>query len=360
MAANQRSSAPDWLFRTLQRAGLRVESGHTSSSLLIQLEGSRPIEFGVLLFPVLSLERAQELVQNLRGPNPKTRFLFAIRQLSERTREMLRTSGCSWAEELTGIVHIVAPGLLVNVNGISNSKLRSESAVRARLRDRSGLLAEALLISNPKDKILLRTIASRAHISTALASRVLTRLSKNNLMDIQGAGPNRFWRLADRGGLLDLWAAEEHQRPEKTYGLYVWSRSPQGLLEKLPSLNRLTQAWALGGPAAANSYTPTLTTHPDPSIWVDARIPPEEVARALQGEIADKGANIQLWQSERNLALKLATYQLPKERRSPPSGQELRLVSKPRAYIETIRAAGRSPEIAQNLRERILSGNESD
>src|ERR1035441_82288 len=113
MAANQRSSAPDWLFRTLQRAGLRVESGHTSSSLLIQLEGSRPIEFGVLLFPVLSLERAQELVQNLRGPNPKTRFLFAIRQLSERTREMLRTSGCSWAEELTGIVHIVAPGLLV-------------------------------------------------------------------------------------------------------------------------------------------------------------------------------------------------------------------------------------------------------
>jgi Glycoside hydrolase family 2 C-terminal domain 5 len=70
-----------------------VESGHTSSSLLIQLEGSRPIEFGVLLFPVLSLERAQELVQNLRGPNPKTRFLFAIKLTLHTAPGGLRADG---------------------------------------------------------------------------------------------------------------------------------------------------------------------------------------------------------------------------------------------------------------------------
>ncbi len=359
MMANRRSSAPDWLFHTLQRAGLRVESGRTPASLIIRLQDSEPLEFDVLTFPVLSLERAQEIVQSMPARNPKARFLLAIRQLSERSREMLRTSACSWAEELSGIVHIVAPGLLVNVNASLNSKRQPESTVRARLRDRSGLLAEALLISNPKDKIALGAIASRAHVSNALASRVLTRLSKINLIEVHGAGPNRFWRLADRGGLLDLWAAEEQQRPEKSYGLYVWSRTPQGLFEKLPSLNHLTQAWALGGAAAANAYAPTLTTYPDPIIWIDARIPPEEVARALQGEIADKGANIQLWQSERNLPLELAT-QLPREPSSPRHGRELRLVSKPRAYIETVRAAGRSPEIAQNLRERILSRNESD
>jgi hypothetical protein len=359
MMAKQRSSAPDWLFRTLQQAGLRVESGSTPESLIVRLQGSKPIEFHVLAFPVLSLERAQEVVRSALVLNPKARSLLAIRQLSERTREMLRTSGCSWAEELSGIVHIVAPGLLVNLNAISISERQPESAVRARLRDRSGLLAEALLISSPKDKIALGAIARRAHVSNALASRVLTRLSKINLIEVHGAGPNRFWRLADRGGLLDLWAAEEKQRPEKSHGLYVWSRSPQGLFEKLPSLNHLTQAWALGGAAAANAYAPTLTTYPDPIIWIDARIPPEEVARALQGEIADKGANIQLWQSERNLPLELVS-KLSNKRGSPLHGQELRLVSKPRAYIETVRAAGRAPEIAQNLRERILSGNESD
>ena len=354
MMANQKP-APDWLFRTLQQAGLRVESGDTSASVKIRLQGSKPIEFDVLTFPVLSLEKAQEIVQSMPARNPKSQFLLAIRQLSERTREMLRTS-CSWAEELSGIVHIVAPGQLVNVKASLNSERQRESAVRARLRDRSGLLAEALLTSSPKDKIALGDIASRAHVSNALASRVLARLSKINLIEVYGAGPTRFWRLADRGALLDLWAAEEQQRPQKSYGLYVWSRSPQGLYEKLPSLNHLTQGWALGGAAAANAYAPTLTTYPDPIIWIDARIPSEEVARALQGEIADKGANIQLWQSDRNLPLELATH-LSK---TPGSGQELRLVSKPRAYLETVRAAGRAPEIAQNLRERILSGNESD
>lgn len=357
-AANHRSSLPDWLFRTLQRVGLRAEPGQTPASLLIGIEGSRPVEFDVASFPVLSLERAQEMTEGARRHHRKARLLLAIRHLSARTREMLHTRGCSWAEEATGIVHVVAPGLLVNVNGVMLSELRPQTAARARLRDRSGLLAEALLTSSPQDKIFLRAIAGNAHVSNALASRVLSRLSKNNLIEVHGAGPNRFWRLADRGGLLDLWAAEERQRPEETCGLYVWSRSSQGLLDKLPSLNRLTQKWALGGPAAANSYAPTLTTYPDPTIWVDARVPPEEVARVLQGEIADKGANLQLWQSERNLPLELATIQAPRER-SSRRGLEIRLVSKPRAYIETMGAHGRSPEIAQNLRERILSGNES-
>jgi hypothetical protein len=333
-----------------------VEPGGTSASIKIRLQDSKPIELDVLTFPVLSLERTQEIVQSIPARNPKKQFLLAVRQLSERTREMLRTSTCSWAEELSGIVHIVGPGLLVNVNAGSNSKRQRESAVRARLRGRSGLLAEALLTSRPKDRIVLGAIANRAHVSNALASRVLTRLSKINLIEVHGAGPNRSWRLADRGALLDLWAAEEQQRPEKSYGLYVWGRSTQGLYEKLPSLNHLTPAWALAGAAAANAYAPTLTTNPDPVIWINARIPPEEVARTLQGEIVDKGANIQLWQSERNLPLELATYLSKK----PGSGQELRLVSKPRAYLEAVRAAGRAPEIAQNLRERILSGNESD
>src|SRR5947209_1958238 len=103
MAANQRCSVPDWLFRTLQRAGLRVESGHTPASLMIRLEGATPLEFDVLSFPVLSLERAQEIIQSSRGGNPKARPLLAIRHLSERTREVLRTCGFSWAEEVTGI-----------------------------------------------------------------------------------------------------------------------------------------------------------------------------------------------------------------------------------------------------------------
>jgi hypothetical protein len=356
MAPATRSPVPDWLFRTLQHAGLRAEPGQTATSLSIRVQGSSPVEFEVVRFPVLSLERAQQSIEAARRRRSRARLLLAVRQLSERTRELLSTSNCSWVEEATGNIYLVAPGLLVKVSVAVISESRSRAVARARLRDRSGLLAEALLTADPHQKIVLRDLAGRAHVSNALASRILARLAKDNLVQIHGAGPNRFWQLADPGGLLDLWSSEEHQRPEKTCGIYVWSRSPQELLGKLPSLNRLTHKWALGGPAAANSYAPTLTTYPDPAICVDARIPPEEVAKALQGEIADKGANIQVWQSERNLPLELATVALAKPGSS--RGHEIRLVSKPRAYIETVGAQGRSPEIAQNLRGRILFQND--
>lgn len=359
MATRERSSVPDWLFRTLQKVGLRVEPGQTPSTVAVHLDGCEPIKFDILNFPVLSLERAREVAGPNRVQNSGKRLLLASRQLSARTREMLRTDGLSWAEELTGVCHLVGPGLLVDVGGSVDLERRPESPARARLRDRSGLLAEALLMARPEDRIHLRTIAKRAQVSTALASRVLNRLSKINLIQTHNAGPNRYWQLVDRGGLLDLWATEEHQRPEETTGLYVWSRSPQGLFEKLPLINHLTERWAFGGPAAANSYAPTLTTYPDPTVWVDARIPPEDVARTLQGEIVDKGSNLQLWQSERNLALELANLLKPSEPSSLPRNPELRVVSKPRAYIEAVGGAGRSPEIAQNLRERIL-GNDSD
>jgi len=75
---------------------------------------------------------------------------------------------------------------------------------------------------------------------------VLTRLSKLELLDTHGAGPQRFWKVSNAGGLLDLWAAEE-QSGAQTTGLYVWSRSPQELLRKIPQLNQLNGRWALGG-----------------------------------------------------------------------------------------------------------------
>src|SRR4051794_29594376 len=129
--ADSRSYVPDWLFRTLQRAGLRVESGTTPSSLTIRLEGSRPIVFDVLRLPVLSFERAQQIVESTRGQSPEPRVLLAIGQLSARTRDTLRAASCSWAEELTGIVYVVGPGLFVNVNRELNSEGRRESRAHA-------------------------------------------------------------------------------------------------------------------------------------------------------------------------------------------------------------------------------------
>jgi hypothetical protein len=195
-------------------------------------------------------------------------------------------------------------------------------------------------------------------VSTALASRVLTRLSKLKLLDTHGAGPQRFWKVSNAGGLLDLWASEEA----------IWRADYRSVrlepitartIKETPQLNQLDGHWALAGTAAANLYAPTLTTYPDPSVWIESHFAARQVATVLGGEVVDKGANLQILQSKSNLVFENATVWAPSHSVDSLPIQDLRIISRPRAYIETVNAGGRGPEVAQNLRQRIVSNGVS-
>ena len=86
----------------------------------------------------------------------------------------------------------------VRIQGV----LQKESMTRARLRDRSGLMAEILLLNFLNKEIRLANLARQANVSTALASRVLTRLAKLKLLDRHGGGPQRFWKMPT---LAEFW-----------------------------------------------------------------------------------------------------------------------------------------------------------
>jgi hypothetical protein len=356
---NVKASPTESVSRMLHRVeGLEVHSGSEPDSLSVSVNAGRRANFEVFSIPVLSQEKADELVrvwQAAHSDNRRNR-LIATQYLSSATRELLRENGISWIEERTGICRLVAPGLLVDLKLEGSGQ--KESAIRARLRDRSGLVAEILLLNLLHMEIRLANLAKQAHVSAALASRVLTRLTKLELLDTHGAGPRKFWKVSNAGGLLDLWATEEHSGAQTT-GLYVWSRSPQELLRKIPQLNQLHGRWALRGTAAANLYAPTLTTFPDPSIWIESHFSTRQVASVLGGEVVDKGANLQILQSKSNLAFDNATLWVPNSSEADSPIQDLRIISRPRAYIETVNAGGRGPEVAQSLRQRIISNGVS-
>lgn len=339
--------------------GLETHPASEPGVISISVKGSNQIQFDVLSIPVLSQERATELIhewQDSTSTRNRRNRLIATRHLSSQTRKLLRENDLSWAEERTGVCRLVAPGILVDVR-VEGAE-QKETAIRARLRDRSGLIAEILLLNLVHGEIRLANVAKQARVSTALASRVLTRLSTLKLVETNGAGPQRFWKILNAGGLLDLWATEEQSVPQGT-GLYVWSRSPQELLKKMSQLNQLNCRWALAGTAAANLYAPTLTIFPDLSVWVESHFSLRQVAAVLGGEVVDKGANLQVLQSKSNLALENATLWTVNSGSSDLPQQKLRIISSPRAYIETVNAAGRAPEVAQNLRQRILSNGVS-
>jgi hypothetical protein len=336
-----------------QIEGLQLTKREDNTLTLTLRGDSHGRTFEVFPIPVLSKEKAAELIK--RQPfatDPARAPLVATGQLAEQTRELLRKSGISWAEELTGVCHLTGRGLLIDTRIPDDSERKGRSAVQAKLRARSGLVVESILTFFRHEPIFIKTIAARAGVSPALAFRVLWRLSRLNLLEVHGSGPNRYWKLNEAGGMLDLWAVEE-EPPKRVTNLYVWSRSPQDLLQKLPELDQFDRKWAVGGTMAANLYAPTLSSDPEPTVWVDGHLPAKEIATALGGEVVDKGSNLRIWQSGDNLPLNQAAV-APKGS-VPEAASNVRMVSPARAYIEAVTSAGRGPDVAQNLRERILS-----
>lgn len=351
-----RESIPNWLPPMLEQVdGVEVRPGPTLRSISIKVNDGRLTSFEILNIPVLSQEDANEVIRRLHESNPDSaRFhrLIATKHLSSATRQLLRNAGISWVEERTGTCRLLAPGLLVDVRIEATRQRNAE--IPARLRGRSGLVAETLLLNFLNKEIRLASLAKQTKVSTALVSRILARLSKLELLKTHGGGPHRFWEISNPGGVLDLWASEE-ERTVQTTDLYVWSRAPRELLQKIFQLNKLQGRWALSGTAAANLYAPSLTTFPDPTVWIESRVPIRDVARVLGGEIADKGANVQVWQSTTNLAFVNARMWASANQLDALQLDSLPIVSPPRAYIETVNSTGRGPEAAQNLRQRILS-----
>jgi predicted transcriptional regulator len=349
---------PDWISRLLHQVDGISFDQISRDSFNVSVPGGKHYTFTIRSFPSLSREKAVDLVASLKHmESTRIRPIIASRKLAAPTREVLRQANVSWIEAETGVCHFVAPGILIDTKIEEHGHQKDSDSTRIRLRDRSGLLAEALLTSSKANDLRLASIVKRTNVSSGLASRLFRRLTDLGILTEHGGGPNRKWQLTDFGALLDLWAQEERE-VERVTSLYVWSRSPDALYDKLPALNDLKIQWALAGVSAANLYAPTLTATPNPIVRIDASVPASQAAHALGGEIVQKGANMLLWQTTGNAALyNVAPWISTHGGIGRASAGLLQIVSRPRAYIESITGPGRTPDVAQNLRERMIASN---
>ncbi len=347
-----------WILRQLRAVPelqVVVPAQDTGSHPRVELGAGQghTVPFELLEIRLVSEERARDLLETVRAAG--VRVLIATTRLAPRTRTLLRDAGLSWLERDTGRCRLYAPGLLVDVVVHPDLDRVHETGRRARprtaapkLRDRSGLIAEALLLRTGEDRITLTELAETTRLSRGLVSRLFSRLTELGLLGVHGKGPHKTWLLSDPGALLDLWAAEERTTPEEVTGLSVWSRTPDELLDRLISLGAQFP-YALGGAAAANLHAPTLTVTPQPDVWIPADIPAAELAKRLGGEVVESGANVRVLQSAGDVALLLAQT-LPSKQ---PQGRGLSTVSPYRAYVQARATAGRGPEAADALRRTL-------
>jgi hypothetical protein len=126
-------------------------------------------------------------------------------------------------------------------------------------------------------------------------------------------------------------------------------RSSDDLLDQLATLNKASFEYALGGVTAANLFAPSLTVMPQPTIWIPAAASANDVARLLGGEVVESGANVRVWQTSGDVALRRAYSLLP----TWPTHSGLRVVTPYRAYVEALQATGRGPDAAAALRHTL-------
>jgi hypothetical protein len=345
-------TAPEpWLIRHL-RSLTDVDVSTHDGKLLLRVAGGKTVPFVTVQASRLSVEDARQIQPEVfeRGPR---RMLLVTRRLTSEARATLRERGISWIERDTGCCHIIGPGLLLDRFRAEHRVGGTRGGVADRLpatelQGKSGVFAETLLLRFLDVPFTATASAKQAGISTALASRILLRLDREGITAVHDSGPKKRRTVMDPAALLDLWSAEERRDKRDHQGLYVWSRTPQDLVGQLQHLTMQGLRWAIGGVSAANLYAPTLTAVLPPEVWVDAGIPPSEVAAGLGGEVVESGANVFLLQTAGDLALR---HSGPSQ--VPGFDHPIPLVSKYRAYIEATGAGGRSDEVAERLRKQL-------
>ncbi len=316
-------------------------------------------------------------------------MLLAVRSIPSAIRDELAAAGISWAEQLTGHLHLQATPLFVHVEGrgqpIEPPTPTNASHRPTRLVGLSGRCVETLLLLATTPGRLERGVtttqlAALAGVTQPQATYVLHRLEREKVLKPTRSGGRTWnWVVVDAAGLLDLWSAEDNAPVEETQ-IYAWSRAPQELLQGLARLNEIVEAWALGGAAAANLYAPTLTTYPVVTVWIPNATPVEAVATALGGQVVSDGGSITIRQTAKDpwalhrmsLPAKATVNKsdhvdddengrlrrtLHDEQVLPPTAElwgGLSLVSRPRAIVETLRdGRGRYEAIAVALRNAL-------
>jgi hypothetical protein len=283
----------------------------------------------------------------------RERVVLVVPSLSPKRRQELRYRDVSWIEYKTGAVHLRVPHLAIDLPEVPTTETDRPTSL-PRLSGKAGVVVEALIELGRRQELVAQAdVAELSGSTRAWTSRVFGELVKAEALDDVGRqGLTKAWR-PNLDELLRLWIADEGPSPTVT-GMYLWSRTSSDLLQAVGQLGAEGATYAIGGVAAADLHEPTLTGVPAVAAWIPMSSPPERVATRLGAELVDSGANVFLWQAPGDPALPMAGPLARWRSDAPEALRSLSVVTPGRAVVEAVRASGRGPEVAEDLRRRIV------
>jgi hypothetical protein len=233
-----------------------------------------------------------EYARQLPGAIP---VLLVTQTTTEEARRILEESGVAVIDGL-GNMSVALPGMFLRAEGRRKAPRPQHAGDQppAKLTGKAGVAAQALL-REPKRKWQVHDLAEAADVSVGLAHRVLARLEREHLIEVEGAGPKRTRRVVNATALLDLWAEEMRDRGVKQLRAFRLARDPRAQAKTVSRAQAEAKIeHAVTGPAGAALLAPFITAIPVTDIWVADTVALDDVAAAAHADAVQEGHNIVL------------------------------------------------------------------
>ena len=256
---------------------------------------------------VTNAAAARQLAEYARDLPNGTHLLVVARTTTEEARRLLEEQGVG-VIDIQGNMRVELPGLFLWTEGRPTPMAqegRKESPVK--LTGKAGVATQVLLCE-PQRRWQVHDLAKAAGISVGLAHRVLARLERENLMEVDGAGPKRTRRIENPTALLDLWAEEMRDRGVKQLRAFRLARDPRAQAKTLSRALEVAKIeHAVTGSAGAARLAPFITAIPVTDIWVTDTVALNDAAAAAHADVVREGHNIVLRQATGDAPLAFRT-----------------------------------------------------
>ncbi|ASK56258.1 hypothetical protein CEQ48_16310 [Vibrio tarriae] len=272
--------------------------------------------------------------------------LLAAAVLSPGAKQELREENIA-TFELGGSLYLKHDGWLINIEKPSSRAKKNFQGIDLFTGARESVIHTLLMDSH--EWLTGAELAEKAETSPYTCSLVLQELTLREWMESTGGGPSKRRMLTQPGKLLDAWSKQWQGRKEKKSKWYTFVENPKYILAHLADQidrHNVYYPWAFTGAAAANIYTPSLTSTEGAEIIVPNGYA-EKMADVLGLKPVSKGANVTLIEREPASLLYRSNYMY--------SDHFMFLASPYILYLDLLDGRGRNKELAENVRERLES-----
>lgn len=268
--------------------------------------------------------------------------VIVAESISPGAKDLLKSEACGFFDK-GGSLFIPARGAYIYID--KPPPKSHEKTVGGLFRGKRSQVLHALLLHRD-EWFGVHELAKLAEVSPATTSETLSALEQFEWLDARGKGPSKERKLGSPGAVLDEWRKRvlASTRRQKAKLFYIPRSKPNEIMDRLSVFcEERGLKHVFTGDTAAQVYAPFLTDVARTTCRLAFGYEVDALSAKLDAREVQEGANLQVIETRESGEF------LFKERI-----QGHWLASPVQVYLDLLQSAGRSKDMAENLRHEKI------